>query len=349
LSRKRRKKRGSWLPLALLFVCALVVGWIVAAGPGRSPHGRAALHTSPPAAAETASGTASSAGSGSASGAVASPEPAASAAETGAGEDVASATPEAVPTLAPSSAASGAPEAGASPGPGGSPGEARLALIIDDCGQWPDVERAMIALPVPITMSVMPHAPYTDAIQHEAAAAGQGVMLHLPMEPQGMADPGPGKVTTEMSDVAIDAAVRDDLAHVPLARGVNNHEGSKASSDTRVMHDVASVLAQSDRFFIDSRTSKATVAARETSALGIPTASRTVFLDDVPTVASVEAQLDIAADQAASRGWAIAIGHPKSATLAALRARIPAFQKRGIRFVLVQDMVGTVPSSPPGT
>ena len=219
------------------------------------------------------------------------------------------------------------------------PGGPRLAIIIDDCGQWLDTERGFIALPVPLTLSVLPHVRYSAQIAREADAAGKGVMLHLPMEPDSGADPGPGRVTTSMDDAAIAAQVRDDLNAVPLAAGVNNHEGSRASSDDRVMRDVASVLAERHVFFVDSRTSAATVAERDASAAGVPTSRRNVFLDDVADVDATEAELRRAAALAKANGSAIAIGHPRPTTLTAVRALLPELQREGIVLVLARDLV----------
>jgi polysaccharide deacetylase 2 family uncharacterized protein YibQ len=169
-------------------------------------------------------------------------------------------------------------------------------------------------------------------------------MLHLPMETISGLDPGPGKVTTEMSDAQIDAQVEDDLSQVPLARGVNNHEGSKGSADPRVMRDVIGVLAKhGDLFFVDSRTSSASVAEATAHAAGVPTAARDVFLDNQASVAYTEAQLRAAAEIAKRTGSAIAIGHPRSTTLAAVRALIPELQAAGIQFVLARDLVSAKP------
>ncbi len=113
------------------------------------------------------------------------------------------ATPE--PTIEPGETATPAPRspaespaATASPieTPSVNPSGARLALIVDDCGQWIDTERGFIALGIPLTMSVLPSVPYTGRIAREASDAGKGVMLHLPMETLSGLNPGPGKITT---------------------------------------------------------------------------------------------------------------------------------------------------------
>jgi polysaccharide deacetylase 2 family uncharacterized protein YibQ len=229
------------------------------------------------------------------------------------------------------------PEPNASPTP--QSGAPRLAIIIDDCGQWPDTEHGFIALPAALTLSVLPHVRYSSQLARDADAAGKGVMLHLPMEPLSGADPGPGRITVAMNDDAITAQVRDDLASVPLAAGVNNHEGSRATADDRVMRAVASVLAERRLFFIDSRTGSASVAERDAGAAGIPTAGRDVFLDNVADVDATEAQLRRAAQLAKSRGSAIAIGHPRPTTLIAVRTLLPELERAGIQLVRARDLV----------
>ncbi len=241
-------------------------------------------------------------------------------------------------TLAPSTEPA-APTPTPTPLVTGNPHGARLALIVDDCGQWIATERGFVALEIPLTLSVLPDVPYTSVIAAEAADAGKGVMLHLPMETLSGLNPGPGKVTTAMSDAQIVAQVQSDLAEVPLARGVNNHEGSKASADARVMRAVIGVLAQHSLFFIDSRTNVASVGEATARAMGVPTAARDVFLDNRADEAYSEAQLSQAAEIAQRTGSAIAIGHPRPTTLAAVRAMIPRLQALGVQFVLVQDLV----------
>jgi polysaccharide deacetylase 2 family uncharacterized protein YibQ len=74
--------------------------------------------------------------------------------------------------------------------------------------------------------------------------------------------------------------------------------------------------------------------------MGVPTAARDVFLDNRADVAYSEAQLSAAAAIAQRTGSAIAIGHPRPTTLAAVRAMIPRLQALGVQFVLVQDLAG---------
>lgn len=214
-----------------------------------------------------------------------------------------------------------------------------LAVIIDDCGQWPVTERGFIALPIALTLSVLPDVQFNHAIEREAADAGKGVMLHIPMETVSGLNPGPGKVTTEMDDVAIAAQVSHDFADVDLATGANNHEGSKATSDARTMNAVMSTIAHEHHFFIDSKTIGSSVAESVAREHGIPTASRDVFIDNRANADYTIAQLRAAAAIAKRDGSAIAIGHPRPSTLAALTKIYPELQADGIVFVLASDLV----------
>lgn len=227
-----------------------------------------------------------------------------------------------------------------SPAAGGEThGRPRLAIIIDDCGQWLQTERGFVALPFPVTLSVLPHMRHGAEIARAADAAGKGVMLHLPMQTLSGRYPGPGTITTAMDDAAIRSEVSGDLAELPQARGVNNHEGSLATQDARVMGDVIGVLAKDGRFFIDSRTSAATVGEAIARERGVPTAARSVFLDNVDKEPAVAAQLRHALDLARATGSAIAIGHPRPATLAAVRDLAAEAAADGVDLALASDLV----------
>ncbi|MGC2244452.1 MAG: divergent polysaccharide deacetylase family protein [Candidatus Aquilonibacter sp.] len=301
MSKRRSQRRpfGGWPALLVLFIIACAAGWYLLRP---IPRNGATAPSQPPVAQTSTQTPAAAAPSETAS-----PSPSSAASAT--------------PTLTPN------------------PRAPKIALIVDDCGQWVDIERGYIALPIPLTLSVLPHVHAGMQIAQEAQAAGKGVMLHLPMEPLSGIYPGPGEVKTSMSDAQIIAQVQDDLAQVPLAQGVNNHEGSKASADPRVMRDVMQVLSQhGGLFFIDSRTNAASVGAQEATAAGIPTASRDVFLDNREDVNYTEGQLREAAAIAQRTGSAIAIGHPRATTLEAVRAMIPQLQAQGITFVLVSSL-----------
>lgn len=249
------------------------------------------------------------------------------------------ATPEAspeAPVPQPSPPESGA----ASPLPNASVKQARLAIIIDDCGYSLQRDRPFLQLPIPITLSILPMTPHGRQIAQEAVAAGKFVMLHLPMEPESSAaNPGPGAITTAMNDAQVQSQVESDIDSLPPVPGANNHMGSKATSDERVMHDVLDVLHQRHLFFIDSVTSGSTVGNSVAKELGVATASRDVFLDNALDLPYIEGQLAEAQRVALKQGSAIAIGHPNATTAAALASLIPTMEAAGITFVPAETLV----------
>ncbi|HEX8765873.1 MAG TPA: divergent polysaccharide deacetylase family protein, partial [Candidatus Acidoferrum sp.] len=124
------------------------------------------------------------------------------------------------------------------------------------------------------------------------------------------------------------------------AVGVNNHQGSGATSDTALMRELMPVLRDRHLFYIDSRTTAATVAYETAQSSRVPSAFRNVpFLDDVTEVAAVRKQLELAFDGAREKGEAVAIGHPHPATLEALREVLPNAQAQGVRLAFASELV----------
>jgi hypothetical protein len=105
------------------------------------------------------------------------------------------------------------------------------------------------------------------------------------------------------------------------------------------MQAVMQTLRDRNLFFIDSRTTAATVAYETAERSGVRAASRKVFLDDVQDRNEILRQLRLAARDAVRDGSAIAIGHPHPATIAALAEGVPALEAQGIHLVFASDVV----------
>jgi len=238
----------------------------------------------------------------------------------------------------PTRAAARAPVPSARNAPAGEP---RLAIVIDDLGNELAPARRLAGWPEPVAGAVLPGLAYSAASARALSEGGKQVLLHLPMEPQGFprVRPGPGVILRAQSDGEITQTLEADLATVPGAAGVNNHMGSAATADPRVMRAVARVLSHRGLFFVDSRTTDATVAERTAEEESVPSARRRVFLDDIATEAAVKERLDEALERARTEGSAIAIGHPYPATLAVLERELPTAGEKGVKLVKVGDLV----------
>jgi polysaccharide deacetylase 2 family uncharacterized protein YibQ len=130
-----------------------------------------------------------------------------------------------------------------------------------------------------------------------------------------------------------------DLNSVPYAIGVNNHMGSAATTDARLMSTVMAALAERHLFFVDSRTTSASVALDVARRQGLPTFYRSVFLDDVETVAYSLGQLRQFCAELEKSGAGLAIGHPYPTTLEALTEFLPQLEKKDIQLVPVSQLL----------
>jgi uncharacterized protein len=219
----------------------------------------------------------------------------------------------------------------------------RLYLILDDGGHALDHLRWFSDFPGVFTVAVLPGLPHSRETARMTVAMGHELMLHQPMEALGGNDPGPGAVYTVQRDHRIQSVVRRNLAQFPDAIGVNNHMGSKATKDLRVMNAVASVLAHRNLFFLDSRTSAESVVETAAVEAGLPPLRRDVFLDNIRTEEAISSQLDEALDVAAEHGRAVMIGHITSPELArVLVSRYDEISAAGYGFFPVSDLVNLV-------
>jgi len=219
-------------------------------------------------------------------------------------------------------------------------GSARLAIIIDDLGSDRAAAEAVFALGFPVTISVLPNHEHSMEIAEEAHRRGLQVMLHLPMQSVANETPEALELRPGMPAQEVTEVVGQFLQNVPDAAGVNNHQGSQATADAALMDELMPVLRDHHLFYVDSRTTAATVAYETAQDFGVRSAFRNVpFLDDVAEVGAVRRQLELALRGAREKGQAVAIGHPHPATLEALREVLPRAQAQGVRLVLASELV----------
>lgn len=220
------------------------------------------------------------------------------------------------------------------------PDAPRMAIVIDDWGYPWSAADGFLSLAVPLTVAVIPHLPLSSQHAHQAWEAGYEVILHLPMEPL---NPNvklePGTIRVDMSPVEIVRSLARGLESVPYVAGVNNHMGSRATADSRVMHTLLAELRRRGLFFLDSRTNPRTAGPAVAQALGVPWAVNQLFLDDVDDEAAILSQLQKAVEMALRDGQVVVIGHVRPATYRALAAFLPKVWEAGIELVYVSELL----------
>lgn len=217
---------------------------------------------------------------------------------------------------------------------------AKLAIILDDLGNDRRAADEVFNLPYPLTISVLPNHEHSREIAQEAERRGYQVILHLPMQSVANEKPEAQELRPGMLSGEVSKLVNQFLQDTPGAVGVNNHQGSEATSDPALMRELMPVLRDHHLFYIDSRTTAATVAYETAQSSRIPSAFRNVpFLDDVTEVGAVRKQLELALRGAREKGEAVAIGHPHPATLQALREVLPNAQSQGVHLTFASELV----------
>ena len=210
---------------------------------------------------------------------------------------------------------------------------ARVAIVVDDLGRSVEVVERLAGLGAPLTYAVLPFETHTDQVVAWLRQHGAEMICHLPMEPSGGNDPGPGALYRSMNKRELIAATRKALDRVPGALGVNNHMGSGFSAERRAMRTVLGELAARDLYYLDSRTTPDTVGFAVARRLGMRTAQRKVFLDNVREESHIRVQFRALLAEAARDGSAIGIAHPYPETVRVLATEIRRAQERGFVFV----------------
>lgn len=216
---------------------------------------------------------------------------------------------------------------------------AKMAIILDDFGYGDGQLAVFNSMTIPLTYAVLPNKGYSAEAAASGYQHGKQIILHLPMQPLNTESSEPVHIRTDMSEKEIIAATEELTSAVPHIIGVNNHQGSRATSDRKTMYPVLQVLKKKGLFFVDSRTTSASIAGQTARTLGVATASNELFIDNDSNVDAIKSRLQEGADIAFRDGYSIVIGHDRANTASALKAMIPVLEAQGIEFVFVSQVL----------
>ena len=215
-----------------------------------------------------------------------------------------------------------------------------VAIVVDDFGYRADaLVDDFLAVPVPITVTVIPGLRHSGRVCRKAAAAGKEILCHLPMEPEkGAADDGEiPLVRVDMDEGKIREIVSRALESVPGAAGMNNHMGSRATADRGVMRAVLAECRERGLFFLDSMTSNHSVVAETAAEMGVATAGNDLFIDNRGD--DERENLRKLISLARRRGGAVGIMHVRRSSLEQLRWFVEEAARQGIRFETASEMI----------
>lgn len=199
----------------------------------------------------------------------------------------------------------------------------KLSIVIDDFGYRPAQENQVLQMPAAISVAVLPNAPHAREMATKAHQRGHEVLIHLPMAPLSKQPLEKDTLRPDMSSEEIARIVREAVADVPFAVGLNNHMGSAMTSSLPGMQKVMQVLDRYNFYFLDSMTIGNSQSTRAAAGTSVKVIKRRVFLDDTQNEADIRQQFTRAVRLAQRDGSAIAIGHPHPTTVRVLQQMLP--------------------------
>jgi polysaccharide deacetylase 2 family uncharacterized protein YibQ len=213
-----------------------------------------------------------------------------------------------------------------------------VAIIVDDMGTSVRIARELSSMTLPLTWSLIPGQPRSEAVALFAKEKGIPMMIHMPMEPVGNGYDRNFLVGVTTSPDVVHDEVRRIFLLYPWAIGMNNHMGSRATADAGTMRNLMKAMKGTGKFFVDSRTTSASVAVKEARDADIPVAASSVFLDHESTPEYMTTQCERMARIARKRGWVIAIIHPRPKSMKLLR-QLAETPPDGVRFVTMPEIM----------
>ncbi|MBT5185326.1 MAG: divergent polysaccharide deacetylase family protein [Kordiimonadaceae bacterium] len=216
---------------------------------------------------------------------------------------------------------------------------AKVILVIDDLGIVKDVSKQMIDMDVPLTLSFLPYASNISRQVNDAYDRGHDILVHIPMEPKGRADPGPHALLSSTSPSVQMDSINYNLSQFSNFIGINNHMGSAFTEDDEAVNRLLNVIKDKGLMVLDSRTTSKSVLEDLAYQKNIPVINRDVFLDNEQDEVYIMGQLRVLERLAKLNGTALAIGHPYPETVAALKRWIPTLAEKGITIVPISQTI----------
>jgi polysaccharide deacetylase 2 family uncharacterized protein YibQ len=215
-----------------------------------------------------------------------------------------------------------------------------IALVIDDAGNDLQALDQFIAFPGKMSVAILPELPHSRESAQKTHVAGKEVILHLPLEPLGKENPGPGAVLVSFDRDRIRGILDRDFESVPYAVGVNNHMGSLATQDRNVMDVLLAYLKGRGVFFVDSRTVASTLGKEYAIKYSVPWAERNFFLDNNPDKAGIRRVLNDGVVYARLHGQSLLIAHVQNRlVLDVLLEEYDDLVSSGVGFITVSEFI----------
>jgi len=217
----------------------------------------------------------------------------------------------------------------------------KIALILDDAGNSLELAEEVLSLPYPVTLSVIPFTRYDRETSELVRKNNKELFLHLPMEPKSYpeTDPGKGAILLNTPESLIEIIIKKDVERLGKIDGVNNHMGSALTESRTKMQQVLKYLKIYTDTFVDSHTSKNTVAYDICKKYLPNCGINNVFIDNSDDPEYIKNKINKGINLLEKNKNVIMIGHLRPNTVKVLKSYLPELEKRGIKFSTVREVL----------
>lgn len=218
---------------------------------------------------------------------------------------------------------------------------AKIAIILDDGGNNIELIKRLANLPYKITVSILPFTPYDKKSAEILRNAKKQVFLHLPLQPYRYPEiePGKGAILLNTPSDLIDIIINKNVERLGSIDGVNNHMGSKFTENKDKTTLVLKSIRRYTNVFVDSRTSSKSVAYEVCKSVMEKCGYNSQFIDNDNNKDIILKNIEEAVNLAKTKKSIIIIGHVRTATIEALEEALPVYEKKGIEFVFVDEVI----------
>ncbi len=222
--------------------------------------------------------------------------------------------------------------------------EAYVIIIIDDFGNNLTGTKEILEMPIQLTGAVIPGMRYSVEDARRLHESGKEVILHVPLEAECGKKEWLGNmgITTDMNEDQINKILEKAIKEIPHIKGMNNHMGSKAMKDEKIVSQLMEFARCNSLYFVDSKTTDGKLSKVLSLKNGVTFFTRDVFIDNQLSVYEAKKRLLDLEKIAKEKGFAIGIGHVGKKgpyTTRALRETIGGMQERGIKFVTLSQLM----------
>jgi hypothetical protein len=217
----------------------------------------------------------------------------------------------------------------------------KIALILDDAGYNIELAKEIASLPYNITLSIIPFTEHDGETAKLLKKHNKEVFLHLPMEPKSYpeTDPGKGAIFRNTPETLLKIIIDEDFQRIGKIDGVNNHMGSAFTEDAAKLRQMFKYLKNYTSTFIDSRTSKDSVAYDICKEYFSKCGINNIFIDNLDSHEYIKEKIDKGISLLEKQDTVIMIGHLRPTTVNVLKSYLPEIEKRGITFSTVNEVL----------